>query len=113
MNVTTLLALTLSLTASAIGSQSMEVQPIRASVTMEDGRCIFWTGDNGMDANEFRMHLAQIQAKQSIIISHADDAPDRCVVSARRAAKNAGFKRVSVELDNDEAGPIGPPIIVR
>lgn len=113
MNVITPLALTLSVATGAMSDQSMEVQPIVVSVTMEGRRCVFWTGDNGMNAKELRTNLTQIQGKQSLVVYYGADVPDRCVSEAHQAAQDAGFDPISAKQDDREAGPIGPPINVR
>lgn len=79
-----------------------------AAITVEHGKCTYWTGDVGFTAAEFRDDLqSRFDVSKAIIIGHPANVPASCVKEAERQAKLAGFKDVKTQADPD-AGPVGP-----
>lgn len=106
---------TVTLLAFASGGSLPETPPDRnliyiTAVTFIEGECRFWTGDVGLNADEFRDDLeSRYDRRRSLIIEHAANVPKRCVRIAVRSAKRAGFKRVKSEVHED-TDAMGPPI---
>lgn len=105
------LALLLFMASGAEETPKAEVESVGASITFDGGICIFWTGDKGMDAKQFRTDLERFTLHEHLSIYFSSDVPKKCVNAARRAGRDAGFKVVSATLGNNRAGPVGPPII--
>lgn len=76
-----------------------------ASVSFDRG-CIYWTGDVGMTAAEFRDDLRErFDRSGSITIFHGADVPKRCVTQAERMARAAGFRKVETQIGDPNLGP--------
>ena len=70
------------------------------------GQCSFWTGDVGLDANQFRDDLKnRFVPKKRVVVFHDALVPRRCIDEARKAAVAAGFKDVWTRLGNADLGP--------
>jgi hypothetical protein len=110
MNTLGALALLLSTANGLEAIPSSELETIGASIAFEEGSCVFWTGDNGMDAKQFRTDLERFAPREHLVIYYSSDVPKRCVNAARRAGRGTGFKVVSIKEDNELAGPVGPPM---
>ena len=83
-----------------------EVPATYAAFVSYDGECVFWTGDVGMRADEFRDDLKdRFDTRAKIVIFHKADVPLRCVKDARRMARAAGFRDVAVKIGEPDLGP--------
>jgi len=101
MNVFATLALLLSMASGAEETAEAEIDTVGASITFEDGICMFWTGDNAMDAKQFRTDLRRFIHREHLSIYFSSNVSNKCVDAARRAGKDAGFKVVSAKLEHN------------
>jgi hypothetical protein len=80
------------------------------SVSFNEGRCVYWTGDVGMTAAEFRDDLKdRFDPSTALVVDHHADVPKRCIEKALRMARAAGFSNVVAEAAEPETGRGGVP----
>jgi hypothetical protein len=91
--------LLLALSGPAAG-QGPQHRHITAAVSY-DRHCVYWAGDVGLSAEQFKSHLMGTADSDAIItIYHASDTPGACVRRARKLASKAGFRTVRDAIED-------------
>jgi hypothetical protein len=72
---------------------------ITTLVWSQSGRCVYQTGDVFLGAADFRGNLiGAARSYRGIFIFHPPNVPRRCLNTARRIAREAGFAEIRVGL---------------
>ena len=68
-------------------------------VGSDSGRCVYWTGDVGLNADQFREQLiGAAERYRGLVIYRSPGTPRRCLNRARQIARGVGFREIRVEL---------------
>ncbi|MBV9929736.1 MAG: hypothetical protein JO013_02175 [Alphaproteobacteria bacterium] len=78
--------------------------------TDESGRCVYMTGDVGLDAREFRDDLKEdFEPGTALLLYHGMETRPACLAAARRIARSVGFRTVRTAPAPPRLD-LGPPL---